>query len=136
MNFPTDDLTRLTHDELNPFQDSNGKPWTWNPDKQRWSPFLTIPEVDNAAVLAALGYATEDSIVGSVPVAALLGESGSVEAIPTTELPTSRVIGVVLDGRLSFYQLQAGTDDTTTPGTIRPNDYHATTNTRIWRQVL
>ena len=61
---------------------------------------------------------------------------GSLSALPTTTLPLLTVVGVILNDALSFYQLQAGTAATEVPGIIRPNDYHAATNPRCWKQVL
>ncbi len=62
--------------------------------------------------------------------------SASLAAIASTALPLDRVLGIVIDGTLSFYQLKSGTSDTAAPGIIRPNDYHATTNARFWKQIL
>jgi hypothetical protein len=97
----------------------------------------------------ANGYAPLDS-GGKVPVANLPGGilidpaitaftgtgTNALAAIVSSTLPLDRVLGIVVGGTLSFYQLQSGTNATASPGIIRPNDYHATTNTRIWKQIL
>jgi hypothetical protein len=62
--------------------------------------------------------------------------SNALAAIISTTLPLNRVLGVVVGGTLSFYQLTGGTSATASPGIIRPNDYHATTNARFWKQIL
>jgi hypothetical protein len=98
---------------------------------------------------AANGYAPLDAS-GKVPVVNLPGGilidpsittltgtgTNALAAILSTALPLNRVLGVVVGGTLSFYQLTAGTSATASPGIIRPNDYHATTNARFWKQIL
>jgi len=97
----------------------------------------------------ANGYAPLDAD-GKVPAANLPGGilidpaittltgtgSNALAAIVSTTLPLDRVLGVVVGGTLSFYQLAGGTSATASPGIIRPNDYHATTNARFWKQIL
>ena len=98
---------------------------------------------------AANGYAPLDS-GGRVPVAHLPGGilinpaitaltgtgTNALAAVVSSTLPLDRVLGVIVVGTLSFYQLQTGTSATASPGIIRPNDYHATTNARFWKQIL
>ena len=98
---------------------------------------------------AANGYAPLDA-GGKVPVAHLPGGllidptitaltgtgANALAAIVSSTLPLDRVLGVVVAGTLSFYQLKSGTDATVLPGTIRPIDYHAATNARVWKQIL
>jgi hypothetical protein len=95
------------------------------------------------------GYAPLD-VSGKVPAANLPGiafidtaitalagtGSSALAAIVSTTLPLDRVLGVVNGGTLSFYQLKSGTSATASPGIVRPNDYHATTNARFWKQIL
>jgi hypothetical protein len=102
-----------------------------------------------AAKGAANGYAPLDAS-GKIPALHLPGNNlidpsittltgttaNALAAVVSTTLPTGLVTGIVISGALSFYQLQAGTSSTALPGFIRPNDYHATTNARIWRQIL
>jgi hypothetical protein len=97
----------------------------------------------------ANGYAPLDG-GGKVPVAHLPGGilidptitaltgtgSDALAAIISSTLPLNRVLGVIVGSTLSFYQLQAGTSATASPGIIRPNDYNATTNARVWKQIL
>ena len=107
----------------------------------------SIEVVTNKGV--ANGYAPLDA-GGKVPVAHLPGGilidptlttltgtgANALAAIVSTTLPLNRVLGVINGGTLSFYQLQAGTSATASPGIIRPNDYNATTNARVWKQIL
>jgi hypothetical protein len=97
----------------------------------------------------ANGYAPLDA-GGKVPVAHLPGGilidptiivltgtgTNALASIISTTLPLNRVLGIVVGGTLSFYQLTSGTSATASPGIIRPNDYHATTNARFWKQIL
>ena len=70
-------------------------------------------------------------------VTTLTGTSSSaLAATVSSTLPLDRVLGVVVNNALSFYQLKSGTSATSAPGIIRPNDYHATNNARFWRQIL
>ena len=98
---------------------------------------------------AANGYAPLDGD-GKVPATYLPGgnlidptitelmgyEGNALSAIATSTLPSDRVLGVVVGGALSFYQLKDGTNDTELPGIIRPNDFDETSNARFWQQVL
>jgi hypothetical protein len=97
----------------------------------------------------ANGYAPLDA-GGKVPVAHLPGGilidptittltgtgTNALAAIVSTTLPLDRVLGIVNGGTLAFYQLKSGTSATVSPGIIRPNDYHATTNAKFWKQIL
>jgi hypothetical protein len=97
----------------------------------------------------ANGYTPLDAS-GKVPIAHLPGgilidptittltgtSSSALPAIVSTTLPLDRVLGIVINNTLSFYQLKSGTSATASPGIIRPNDYNATTNARFWRQIL
>jgi hypothetical protein len=111
-------------------------------------PAATLIEV-KANKGAANGYAPLDA-GGKVPVAHLPGGilidptittltgtgTNALTAIASTTLPLDRVLGIVNGGTLAFYQLKAGTSATASPGIIRPNDYHATTNAKFWKQIL
>lgn len=98
---------------------------------------------------AANGYAPLDG-AGKIPIAhlpgclfidpsitTLLGSgSNALAATATTTLALDRVLAVVVGSTLSVYQLKAGTSATASPGIIRPNDYHATTNAKFWKQII
>ncbi len=95
------------------------------------------------------GYAPLDSS-GKMPVDYLPGGividptittltgtgTNALAAIVSTTLPFDRVLGVVVGGTLSFYQIIDGTDTNAAPGIVHPNDYDPTTNPRVWKQIL
>jgi hypothetical protein len=97
----------------------------------------------------ANGYAPLDA-AGKVPVNHLPGgilidpsitslaggSSSSLASIASSTLPVSRVLGIVVNGTLVFYQLQAGSEAQALPGVVRPSDFNSSTNARIWKQVL
>jgi hypothetical protein len=141
---PTSTRTFLVVVENDVNRGSEGVPQTATPSY----PAVTSIEI-KANKGVANGYAPLDA-GGKVPVAHLPGGilidptitaltgtgTNALAAIVSTTLPLSRVLGVVVGGSLSFYQLQAGTSATSAPGIIRPNDYNATTNARVWKQIL
>ena len=45
------------------------------------------------------------------------------------------LICVTIGTTLYFYKLVAGTDTTSSPTVLRPNDYNATTNAKVWRKL-
>ena len=66
------------------------------------------------------------------------GTAVTLDGIPTEitsgeVIPTNAIVGVVISGSLSHYQLVAGTDAESSPDVIRPDDYHATNNPRVWK---
>jgi hypothetical protein len=77
---------------------------------------------------------TGGSIIDTA-ITALTG-TNSLAAKPTVALPTNSVLGVVVDGLLSFYQLRSGGEDTTPPGIVRPDDWNEFTNYKVWHQIL
>lgn len=54
----------------------------------------------------------------------------------STDNYDDRLVIIIVGGILSMYRLTAGTEDTASPGIIRPADYHADTNAKYWQQVL
>jgi hypothetical protein len=62
--------------------------------------------------------------------------ASSLAAIATVAAPVDRVLGVVISGTLAFYQLRNGTPATSVPGIVRPNDYNASSNPKVWYQIL
>ncbi len=69
-------------------------------------------------------------------ITALTGGLNSLEAVPTVDLPPYRVLGMVIGGVLSFYQLLEGEEETDLPGTIQPADFDQSVPPRYWLQVL
>lgn len=67
------------------------------------------------------------------------GTAVTLDGIPTgtTAAPTvdtGSMVAVVISGEVSHYQLVAGTDAESSPTVIRPDDYHGTTNARVWKK--
>ena len=66
------------------------------------------------------------------------GTSVKLDAIPTgtsiaQKVETGTMVAVVISDEVSHYQLVAGTDAESSPDVIRPDDYHATNNPRVWK---
>jgi hypothetical protein len=73
---------------------------------------------------------------GIHPAVTALTGPASLAAILTAALPPGHVLGCVINAALSFYPLQSGTDAESLPGIVRPGDFHAAANARVWKQVL
>jgi hypothetical protein len=56
-----------------------------------------------------------------------------LDAIPTVSLPVGLVVFFVLADAVQFYVLAAGTDAESTPDVIRPDDFAAGTNEKVWK---
>ncbi len=56
-----------------------------------------------------------------------------LDAIPTVNLPVGLVVFSVLADAVQFYVLAAGTDAESSPDVIRPDDYAAGTNEKVWK---
>lgn len=68
---------------------------------------------------------------------ALTGEDDSIASIVTVDELLPKVAFAVVDGVFSVWNLTEGDDeDSPSGGIIRPNDFAATTNEKIWKQVL
>lgn len=80
------------------------------------------------------------SIVARLDITALTGGAATaLDGIATAgiNLTTDPTLyAVAISGALGLYRLEAGTDAEASPGIIRPDDYHGTTNARVWKQVL
>ncbi len=80
---------------------------------------------------------TLDVTIG-VPATGYTGGAGNLDGIATASgaMSTGQVVWFIhaTEG-IRFHQLTAGTDATASPGVIRPGDYNAGTNARVWKQV-
>lgn len=77
-------------------------------------------------------------IVWLPDVTGLVGGTGSdLDSIPTTTLDLGYSVAMVDEGAsppaLRFYRLEESDDATSAPEIIRPDDFEATTNERVWR---
>jgi Head domain of trimeric autotransporter adhesin len=66
------------------------------------------------------------------------GTSVKLDAIPTgtsiaQKVETGTMVAVVISDEVSHYRLVDGTDAESSPDVIRPDDYHATNNPRVWK---
>lgn len=80
----------------------------------------------------------QNGIVWLPDVVGLVGGTGSdLDSIPTTTLDLGVSVALLDEGAspdaLRFYRLEASDDATDAPGVIRPTDYEATTNEKVWR---
>lgn len=60
--------------------------------------------------------------------------AATLDAIPTTLLQPGTTIVFALAGVVQLYQLTYGTDAESSPAVIRPDDYHGTTNAKVWKR--
>lgn len=72
-----------------------------------------------------------------VDITALTGGTGSsLDTLVTAGgLYTSRILIVFIGSAAKFYTLVAGTDAEASPAVIRPDDYNASTNAKVWKLV-
>lgn len=56
-----------------------------------------------------------------------------LDAIPTVNLPAGMIVFFALGTAVKFYVLAAGTDAENSPDVIRPDDYAAATNEKVWK---
>lgn len=81
------------------------------------------------------GYTTVPAVTFGSGAATAVARVAPVtlDAIPTAGLHVGVVVGVYLSGALSFYRLTSGTDAESSPDVIRPDDYAASTNEKVWK---
>jgi hypothetical protein len=65
------------------------------------------------------------------------GGATSLDGVVTVGvIATGHVITTAIMGDVAEWQLQAGTDaENAAAGVVRPDDYHASTNARVWKRV-
>jgi hypothetical protein len=61
------------------------------------------------------------------------GTSTDLDGIVTTTESVGVIIATSISSALSFYQLTTGTDAESSPNIIRPDDYAASTNEKVWK---
>jgi hypothetical protein len=65
------------------------------------------------------------------------GAANQLDSLSTTTLAVPRMVAFVdTTNALHFYRLRAGTDAEASPGIIRPDDFNAVTNAKVWESVL
>lgn len=60
------------------------------------------------------------------------GTATDLDGIVTVGVAVGMTVVVILAGQLSHYQLQAGTTAENDPVVIRPDDFNASTNAKVW----
>jgi len=64
------------------------------------------------------------------------GGATNLDGIPTTGLAVGTIIIVYDDSESRIYRLTAGTDVENPPAVIRPDDFNATTNAKVWKMRI
>jgi hypothetical protein len=68
------------------------------------------------------------------PITGLTGGGATnLDGIATTSLVTSVLVAIKIAGAISFYRLEAGTDAESSPTVIRPDDFNAVSNAKVWK---
>lgn len=71
---------------------------------------------------------------GSAAAATAMLSAETLDAIPTEDqTPGLLQLSVVIGALLYHYDLVSGTDAESSPGVIRPDDYAASTNEKVWK---
>lgn len=81
-------------------------------------------------------FLEDDAYTGAKGTRAAINTITGLKAIATLALPTGVLISFRDTGNgnvLRVYELVTGTDAEASPNTIRPNDYAASTNEKVWK---
>lgn len=100
--------------------------------------YPVAPQADKALVGNPAGTAwTFANIVHHLPnVTTLEGGASALDTVATLTIPVGRIVQVVISGEMQQWQLLAGTQATNTPnGLLRPDDYAASTNEKVWNRI-
>jgi hypothetical protein len=77
-----------------------------------------------------------DGNIGSGPPYPVAATAPSLDLVSTVAVAVGVVVQFSLGGILHTWQLQAGTTaESTAGGIVRPNDYNASTNAKIWSRL-
>jgi len=100
-------------------------------------------------VVVAITVTNPGSGYTSAPTVTFSGGSGSdaaatailaatdLDAIPTTSIEAGTMLALVGISQAAYlYQLVSGTDAESSPDVIRPDDYAASTNEKVWKLLL
>jgi hypothetical protein len=63
------------------------------------------------------------------------GGANALDSFPTVDLNTGVRAMYVNGTNVSLYALFAGTDAESSPNVIRPDDYAASTNEKVWKKL-
>jgi len=64
------------------------------------------------------------------------GGAGRLDGLATTAVLVGYMVALRISGIPHWYILTAGTDAEASPGIIRPDDFHASTNAKVWLRYL
>jgi len=64
------------------------------------------------------------------------GGAGTLDGLATTSVPVGYMVALRIGGVPHWYILTAGTTAEASPSVIRPDDYHASTNAKVWLRYL
>lgn len=71
---------------------------------------------------------------GTGATATAIMSANTLDAIATEDIDAGEMIALLgISGLAYIYQLTAGTDAESSPGVIRPDDYAASTNEKVWK---
>lgn len=60
------------------------------------------------------------------------GASNALDSIDTVNMDVGTMVPVIRNGGISFYRLTSGNNAEASPTIIRPDDYNATSNQKVW----
>jgi hypothetical protein len=64
------------------------------------------------------------------------GGSTALDGLATTALSATYLVNLLISDAQVGYVLRAGTDAESSPNIIRPDDYNASTNAKVWKKCL
>lgn len=141
ISYATSELEALVKESRESVRRTTGSLKLVSGDTTDVIPFVGEIEYDPAfegAVPTPLANSTYQDIVRFYPsVSTLTGSTAnSLDHIATVGVTVPRLIAVSISGLTRIYQLQAGTDAESSPNIIRPDDYNASTNAKVWALVI
>lgn len=112
------------------------------------TPILQVPCTADANLIRVSGLSTPSYSTPLTAIDAITilwgitdfigGTSTKLDSVATVLLAVPRVCAFIesATGALRFYQLRSGTDAEASPGIVRPDDYNAVTNAKVWEAIL
>lgn len=105
---------------------TNARVWRLRSTLANFDPGSYHPKVDTIEWLYLYGGSSGVNGINSMPTAA------GAKAVSSLVAVSDGYTGGYESGMLRFYQLRAGTTAENLPYVIRPDDFHATTNQKVW----
>lgn len=130
---PDDDIAVLECDAELSYRATSAA--SWQPGKPFTAQLIASVnmEEDQTATLTAA-----ESGVRYYPSITTLtgGGSTALDGIVTTSLSVPRVVLLYISTQPNMWRLASGTTAEDGVGVVRPDDYHATTNARVWTRIM